>query len=272
MQSQWIPAWQGNCHRKVPYDGYYVYTTAESSKSSEHFRRDRVIHILRSSILIWACCLVFLAGCGSKPGSQEKNIQSSVYPVTCIGILPAVSGADLEGTVSPEQQKALAKGVKVMNRLLAQEFGGQEKIIFVTEEHISGLQMTGGEKALDIARLIGKRVHCNAILETTVWRYSERIGTRYSVEEPASAAFDFRLIGIDNGAVLLSAKFDEIQKSVLENLYEWSKAKTRGFTWITVDELMLEGVREKLSKSPYFKQVLKKDKPDTTFEDLDEKV
>jgi hypothetical protein len=199
-------------------------------------------------------------------------VQSYGYPVTCIGILPARSGADLQGKVIPEQQKQIAQGVKAMNRLLAQEFGGQEKIIFVAQEHVSGIEMTGGEDSLEIARRVGERVQCNAILETVVWRYSERVGTKYSVEEPASTAFDFRLIGTDNGAVLMSAKFDEVQRSVMENLYEWSKAKTRGFTWITVDELMLEGVVEKLLESPYFKQVLKKEKQDSTFEDLEEKV
>ncbi len=230
-------------------------------------------HIVQSLIIILSCCLVFsLAGCGSKPRSPETNVQTSAYQVSCIAILPAVTGVDPQGTVSPAQQKTLAQGVKAMNRLLAQEFSGQERIMFVTEEHLSGIRMTGGEGPVDRARLIGGRVNCNAILETIVWRYSERIGTRYSVEEPASVSFDNRMIGTDNGSVLMSAKFDEVQMSVMENLYDWSKAKMRGFTWITADDLMLEGIRKKLSKSPYFKQVMKKDKPATTFDDLDEKV
>jgi hypothetical protein len=222
--------------------------------------------------MIGACCLVFLAGCGSKTTTGSDAVQGPVYPVTCIGILPAATGADREGKLSPQQQKALAQGVKVMDRILAQELGGREKIVFVSREHIAGLQATGGERPLEVARLIGKRVNCNAILETTVWRYSDRIGSRYSAEEPASVAFDFRLIGTDDGSILLSVKFDEVQRSVMENLYNWSKARTRGFTWITADELMLEGVREKLLETPYFRQALKNAGLDGAFDQADEQV
>ncbi len=222
--------------------------------------------------MIGACCLVFLAGCGSKTTERSYVVQSPAYPVTCIGILPTVTGTDRERKVSPEQQKALAKGVKVMNGILAQELGGWEKIVFVTPEQIAGLQATSAERPLEVARIVGERINCNAILETTVWRYSERVGTRYSAEEPASVAFDFRLIGTDNGSVLLSVKFDEVQRSVMENLYNWSKARTRGFTWITADELVLEGVREKLLETPYFKQVMKNARLDSTFDNADKKV
>ena len=38
----------------------------------------------------------------------------------------------------------------------------------------------------------------------------------------------------------------------MENLLEWNKANTRGFVWITAEELMREGVKGKLAASPYF--------------------
>jgi len=231
-----------------------------------------VIHILYNRVMILACSLVLLAGCGSPPSSVKQNVQPPVSPLTCIGVLPAVPGIDSDGKTTPEKQKNLQQGAKVMNMLLSQELGGQDKITFVSDDHISGLQMSGGENLIDIARLVGKSINCNAILETKVWRYTERIGTKWSVEKPAAVAFDFRLIGTDSGNVLWSAKFDEEQIPVMENLYNWSKAKTRGFTWITADELMLEGVREKMSNSPYFKQLLQRNIKDKSLDYYDDKV
>ena len=57
---------------------------------------------------------------------------------------------------------------------------------------------------------------------------------------------------IETGFVLWSAKFDEVQKSVMENILEWDKASTRGFVWVTAEELMQEGVKRKLADSSYF--------------------
>lgn len=212
--------------------------------------------------------LVLLAGCGQAPGNVKNIVQAPLYPVTCIAVLPAVPAVDVEGKTTPEQQETLLHGAQVMNRLLAQELAEQEKVTFVGEDHLSGLEISGGENMIDIALLVGRSVNCNAVLETSVSRYSERIGTKWSVEKAAAVAFEMRLIGTDAGKVLWSAKFDEEQVSVLENLYHLSKAKTRGFTWITADELMLEGMREKFSNSPYFKQLLpgKTDKYQDDFE------
>jgi len=211
-----------------------------------------VIHNLRNILVILICCFVLFVGCSGKKKSTSESSKSPTYPVTCIGVLPAVSGVDLDGTASPEQVKALRQGTSVMNRLLKQELAGLENITFITVDHLAGLQMSGGEKPLEYARMIGESIGCNAILETTVWRYTERIGGKYTAEAPSSVAFDSRLIGIDQSAVIWSAKFDEVQVSVLENIYDWGKANTRGFSWISAEELMLEGLKEKLENSPYF--------------------
>lgn len=201
-------------------------------------------------------CLFVVAGCAAPADSTRNKAEIPVYPVNCIGVLAAVPGVDLEKKTDDQEQKNLVQGARVMNMYLAQEFGENKKVVLVDENYLKGLRLTGGEKSTDIARIIGENINCNAILETRIWKYSERVGNKWSVDSPASAAFDFRLIGTEKGALLWSAKFDETQVPVLENLYNWSKAQTRGFTWITAGELMHEGMREKLSASPYFKQLL----------------
>jgi len=197
--------------------------------------------------------LLFLSGCGTRDSASPESARIPEYQVDCIGVLPVVFMTGTQETVPAEKEDGLHKGAEVMNRLLFQELSSQSNIRFVSEEHLSGLQLTGGENTLAMVKLVGKSIGCNAILDTRLMRYSERVGGNYSAESPAAVSFDMKLIGIDSGMVIWSAKFDEVQKPVMENLYEWGKAKTRGFTWITAEKLMLEGIREKFADSHYFK-------------------
>jgi hypothetical protein len=215
-----------------------------------------------------AFCLAILAGCAQAPGKVQKNVQKQEYQVTCIAVLPAVPVADVSRKITPEQQNTLQRGAKVLNGFFARELGKQANVTLVSEELLSGLEMSGGENTLDIARLVGRTVQCNAVLETTVSRYRDRIGSKWSVEQAAAVAFAMRLIGTDDGKVLWSAQFDEEQIPVMENLYNWNKAKTRGFTWITAEQLMEEGIREKLSKCPY----LSEENENNSLENLENKV
>ncbi|MDW7773448.1 MAG: hypothetical protein SCH71_11215 [Desulfobulbaceae bacterium] len=231
-----------------------------------------MIHVLNRLVILVGFSLVLIAGCGAPPESAGKKIQEPLYPVTCIGVLPAVPAVDVDKELSPEELENLHQGAKVMNMLLAQKLGEQERIFLVGEEDMSGLELSGTEDSLDTLRQVGQSISCNAILETTVRRYTERIGTKWSVEQPAAVAFQFRLIGVDIGNILWSAKFDEEQISLLENLYNLGKAKTRGFTWITAADLMLEGIQEKLSASPYFNKLLPRDIREKSPEFFEDKV
>ena len=118
------------------------------------------------------------------------------------------------------------------------------------------VSLTAGQKArsLQYAQLVGKSIGCNVILETQIWRYIDRVGGKYTAESPASVSFESRLYEIDRPAVIWTSKFDEVQATVLENIYDWKKANIRGFTWITAEELMREGLVEKLNNNPYLKK------------------
>lgn len=207
-----------------------------------------------STVLALFSCTMLLSGCGGgKVSVPAETKQVQLAHVSCIGVLPATSMT--EGEVVPvfvPKEKNLRRGIQIMNKTLSQELGGKNNTRFIGIDQISALEFSGGESSLELARMIGRKTNCNAVLESMVKRFTERVGSRYSVESPASVAFEMRLISIDNDSVLWSAKFDEAQKSVMENIYEWKKANTRGFVWITAEELMREGIKGKLSGSPYF--------------------
>jgi len=211
-----------------------------------------VLKAFQGAVLVLVCCSFVLFGCGVKEGEKSEPESARLSRVSCIGVLPIASMGEGESVpLYIPQKKNSRHAIQVMTEILSQELGGKNGIRFVDIEQIDALNMTGGESSLDIDRMVGKRINCNAILETTVNRFTERVGGRYSVESPASVAFEMRLISLEDGAVIWSAKFDETQKSVMENILEWKKANARGFVWLSAEELMREGIKGKLADSPF---------------------
>ncbi len=219
----------------------------------------KVVRVTRrlTNICVLFVILFMTTSCGSGKRSSSARVVPD-YSVTCVGVLPAVAMTGPHDAPDRDRAARLRTGAETMNRVLARELNSSAiKIRFVDGNYTAGLKMTGGESSLEMARLVGRKINCNAILESRVWRFEDRVGGAFTAKSPASVSFDMRLIGIETGTVLWSVRFDEVQKSVMENLYEFGKARSRGFTWITAEELMDEGVVEKLSASPYFKKRIK---------------
>lgn len=212
-----------------------------------------MIYSVRTAMMFFFCGVAFFAaGCGLVKSKPAETAQAAAEQVTCIGVLPAASAVVAQGPAGAEKAKNLRQGAATMDSLLQQELQGQINVRFVGQDLLAGLNLTGGENSPELARLVGERIGCNAVLEATVSRFDEREGGKYSVEKSAAVTFDFKLFGIERGGVLWSATFDESQASVMENLFDWNKAKSRGFSWVTAEGLMLEGVRARLGNSPYF--------------------
>ena len=216
------------------------------------------MYSMRTAMTLFFCGVALLAaGCGLVKTDPGTAAQAAEEQVNCIAVLPTASAAVAQGTAGEAEAKSLRQGAEVMDKLLLQELQGQANVRFVGQDLLSGLELTGGENSLELARMVGSRIGCNAVLEATISRFAEREGGKYSVEKPAAVTFDFRLFAVDSGAVLWSATFDEAQEALTENLYQLKKAKSRGFSWVTAEGLMLEGVRAKLGNSPYFKNTAK---------------
>ena len=222
-----------------------------------------VKYSVRTAMMVFFSGLVlFASGCGpmKKQAAPGDTAQARQGQVNCIGVLPATTIPVAQGAAGEKQAKILQQGASVLNRLLSQKLQGQAQVRFVGQDLLAGLSLTGGESSQALAKLVGERIGCNAVMASAVSRFNERDGGKYSAEKPASVAFDFRLLAVESGAVLWSATFDEAQRSVSENLYDWNKARSRGFSWVSAEELMAEGVRTKLANSPYFRNP-EKDQP-----------
>jgi hypothetical protein len=109
---------------------------------------------------------------------------------------------------------------------------GEAKGVYST---ILSQNVTNGIK--DMLQKTGKSFSSDAVLFGYIYRWTERVGTTYGVETPASVAFDLHLINTDNGSILWKDSFKKSQVSLSENLLDLSTfIKSRG-KWLTAREL-----------------------------------
>lgn len=206
--------------------------------------------ILRTLTLVLLSLLLLSVGCSKKTDTSPAS-QVPDYAVTCIGVLPVAIADNFDEIVSVAEKKQLQNGVQVLNELLKQQFISRPDVRLVSDGQISGMDENLPAQPLARARVVADRLSCNTVLETTLRRYKDRVGGKFFANDPASVAFDFRLIAIPEGTVLCSGTFDEVQQSVMENLFNFKTATERGFTWVTAEQLMREGLRARFSECPY---------------------
>lgn len=196
------------------------------------------------------CCLIVAAGCAQKNEPIASAKEEPVFAVTGIAVMPVRPAVDYDDAVSPEEEASLHDGKQVMDGLLKQVLTGKPGVRFVAQQSRAG-KAGGGVSNLEAARKIAAQQGCNAILETTLSRYSERVGGDYGVKQPAAVTFAYKLYEVGDGRVLCHGRFDEKQQSVMENILVLSKAKSRGLTWLTAEELARDGLQEKLGQCTY---------------------
>jgi hypothetical protein len=94
------------------------------------------------------------------------------------------------------------------------------------------------------ARKLGELVYADAVMTSRVLRYRERIGEEWGAKSPASVAFVLELWDVKRGDLIWSARFDETQKPLSENLFALGELTQRGVKWLKAEELALQGVKK----------------------------
>jgi hypothetical protein len=95
---------------------------------------------------------------------------------------------------------------------------------------------------------IGELVFADAVITTRMQRYRERVGDEWGVKSPASVAFVLDLIDVRRGDVIWSARFDETQKPLSENIFALGDISQRGVRWLSAEQLMHEGVKKAVAQ------------------------
>jgi len=193
-----------------------------------------------------------LGACSKSPmGNQE--IEAPVQPLSCIAVLPAMTSVDTDDTIDYDKAKTLEKGAAFATSVMSSELIGNTRVRMLNSAQVADLvpEVSGG--VAGTIAVLGKRVNCDGVMITVVQRFKQREGTELAVDEPASAKFNMVLRHAESGTVLWTADFKETQQSYFSNILSFSKAQKRGFKWISVEDLMEQGVKEKLAECPYLK-------------------
>jgi len=128
-----------------------------------------------------------------------------------------------------------------------------QKYILIPPEQAKGVysmilfqSITIGIK--DMLQKTGKSFSSDAVLFGYIYRWTERVGTEYSVEIPASVAFDLHLVSTDTNSILWKDSFKKTQLSLSENLFDLSTfIKSRG-KWLTAKELAHIGLESMIKR------------------------
>ena len=139
-------------------------------------------------------------------------------------------------------------GIETIRLILEKYFGRSDKVDILNEDQLQSLlgSETGNRESL--TRIVAEKAHSNKVLSFTLERYRQRVGSDLSITDAASLAFKFRLYNAPEGKMLCSGRFDETQKSLSENILDFSQARKRGFKWITVEEMAEKAIPDRLDR------------------------
>jgi hypothetical protein len=96
----------------------------------------------------------------------------------------------------------------------------------------------------------GRAANADAVMVGYLYRFQQRVGSRFSVETPASVAFGLHLIDVKTGRQMWKGHFNETQRSLSENLFALDKFIKRKASWITAEEMAVSGLEDVLEALP----------------------
>jgi hypothetical protein len=101
-----------------------------------------------------------------------------------------------------------------------------------------------------VLRDVGTELGAEGIVAGYVYRFRERKGVSYAVEQPASVAFDIHLLRVSDGVIVWRGTFDKEQSSLMEDLFQFASFFRGKGKWLTAEELTGEGIEQLLNTFP----------------------
>ncbi len=205
------------------------------------------------AVAVFSLVLLFLSACaGGQTGvnSDEQTMQE----ISCIVVTPVTVARHNVDKLSPEELAVLEEGASLIDGVVGEELAQMDRVKILSQAQLDTLLTGSSVGRLTEIRTLANKMDCDTVLSIAVSRYRDRVGSDLSANIPASAAFEMTLIHAETGAVLWATSFDETQEALLSNLFSMGKAQSRGFKWITVKQMVEQGIRERLAGCPYLKK------------------
>ncbi len=189
-------------------------------------------------------------------GCSQKKVKNSAqlpdFAVSCVAVAPVVSGTPLDSELlSQIERKELDDGLYYSNRFLKKYFLSRKDVRLFSDGNFGDEEGASARPSLERAKSFADKLSCNAVLETSLHRYKERVGGNMTAKEPASVAFEYRLLAMPSGQVLCQDSFDAEQQSMLENILSFREGTGGSLTWLSAQDFMVKGLRNRLEKCSY---------------------
>jgi len=222
--------------------------------------------ILKSTVSIFLGLVVLLAvnACGSNVGMWQ-DVDSDFRPRKLL-IVSFRNVSDLYGqnvgARSPISGKVFVTGEvgegaeELLTGYLIAALEAHKEYTLISPGRAQGAQERLMSKDLkltserELAVATGKALEADAVLMGHLYRFQDRMGSRYAIESPASVAFDLYMIRVSSGQTLWSGYFDETQRALSEDLFRMNDFFRRGGAWITAQEMALTGLKDVLKTFP----------------------
>ena len=161
------------------------------------------------------------------------------------GLSPEAKTPAVYTSTSPERKPSEEELSELLDRLVYSTMASMPNWQIVSEREVRDVAQSvppGGDTAR--LRKIGEMVYADAVIVGRMQRYRERVGDEWGAKSPASVAFVLDLIDVRRGDVIWSARFDETQKPLSENIFALWDISQRGIRWLSAEQLTQEGVKK----------------------------
>jgi hypothetical protein len=220
--------------------------------------------------LFFVTGIVILSACGT--GNVVKKEPATVSGIEKILILPFEDMASVYGENKdircPICGKVFTTGkvsrgaADMLSEHLFTILNKRTDIQLIPSSYAQGVMsdlLADSKKELnekELAIETGRILHADAVLAGFLYRFQERIGTEYSVDSPASVAFDIHLIRVTDGRVVWSGHFDETQQPLSNNLFRLGTFLQRKAKWVTAKEMAISALEDMLKTFPRLKKTI----------------
>jgi hypothetical protein len=101
-----------------------------------------------------------------------------------------------------------------------------------------------------VAEIAAQEFGATAVLLGQVSRYRDRVGERYGSSKAASVAFEVSIHSVPAGYRFWTARFDETQRALSENVFNVGRYPGAGSRWLTAAELAQWGAGSAIATLP----------------------
>jgi TolB-like protein len=211
-----------------------------------------MLRFLGAIFLFISACSTFLPATLQSKRSTDLDARKirRIAVLLPNGMTPeAKSPAVYTSTPSSERKPSEEELSELLDRLVYSTMASMPNWQIVSEREVRDVAQSvppGGDNAR--LRKIGEMVYADAVIVGRMQRYRERIGDEWGAKSPASVAFVLDLIDVRRGDVIWTARFDETQKALSENIFALGDISQRGIRWLSAEQLTQEGVKKAIGE------------------------